>query len=131
MDIRFLYRSLKASLIVAILVTGFSLIYGYRSFASGFFIAALWNIVNLWFICLLARLLFTPQDEGSSPRVNKTKTVLLVLLKFPVLYTAGYIALRYGNLPIYAVICGLPLVFLIITLKAAGNVIINSWYRKV
>ena len=125
MDIRFLYRSLKASLIVAILVTGFSLIYGYRSFASGFFIAALWNIVNLWFIVLLVRLLFVED------RINKIRVGLLILLKFPVLYTAGYIALRYGNLPIYAVICGLPLVFLIITLKAAGNVIMNSWYRKV
>ncbi len=125
MDIRFLYRSLKASLIVAILVTGFSLIYGYHSFASGFFIAALWNIVNLWFIVLLVRLLF------AGGKINKTKVWLLVLLKFPVLYTAGYIALRYGNLPIYAVICGLPLVFLIITLKAAGNVIISSKFKRV
>lgn len=125
MDIKFLYRALKTSLVVAILTAGFSLVYGYYSFAKGFFLAALWSIVNLWFICLLARLLFTPLEKGSSPRVNKTKTVLLVLLKFPVLYTVGYIALRYGNLSIYAVLAGFSLVFLVIALKAAGHMIVN------
>ncbi|MBI3008808.1 MAG: hypothetical protein HYY56_04780 [Candidatus Omnitrophica bacterium] len=126
MDIKFLYRTLKASLVVAILVAGFSLVYGYHSFAKGFFLAALWSIVNLWFICILVSLLFTPLEKGSSPRVNKTKTVLLVLLKFPVLYTAGYIALRYGNLSIYAVLAGFSLVFLVIALKAAGYMIVSS-----
>jgi hypothetical protein len=120
MDIKFLYRTLKTSLVVAILVTGLSLVYGYYPFAKGFFIASLWSIVNLWFICLLVRLLF------AESKINKTKVVLLVLLKFPVLYTAGYIALRYGNLSISAVLAGFSLVFLVIALKAAGYMIISS-----
>ena len=120
MDTKFLYRSLKTTLILAILITGFSLVYGYHSFAKGFFLAALWSIVNLWFICLLVRLLF------AESKINKTKVVLLVLLKFPVLYTAGYIALKFGNLSVYAVLAGFSIVFLVIALKAAGYMIVHS-----
>lgn len=76
-----------------------------RAFLTWFTLGALWNAVNLWLLFLVIKTTFSQTKKIS-------RIVLLLFLKFPLLYTSGYILLAYGNPSMGGLILGLTLTLL-------------------
>jgi len=114
MKLDFIQRSIRISTGITILLAPFLFLYLGASQALGFMAGAFWNIINVF---LLSRLLkmFVP----SSP-FNKKWGAAAGILKFPVLYGAGYVLLRYTNLSPYGIIAGFSLILTVFLLKALG-----------
>lgn len=75
---------------------------GGQSFAP--FVGALWNAVNLFMIGMLAHALIVNK--------NYNDAIVISLVKFPLLYGAGYLLLTSSLWNPWLVAAGLPLIFL-------------------
>ena len=75
-------------------------------FGLGIWISAAWIFLNSFF-------LFRLMQIGFEPRVRRSdKILLLSILKFPVLYVAGFFILKTRVFPIYSILAGLSLFIL-------------------
>ena len=120
MGIEFIHRVIKTSLIVAALIFLFTAFYYRFDYASGVFVGCGWGCVNLFFLTNL--ITETTNLEG----VNRKRVLLLVLLKFPLLYVSGYLLLRINYFPVTSLLVGFTLIFVVILLKALGRIVISS-----
>ena len=124
MELEFINRVIKATLILAVLcliVIGFY--YG-LPFGLGIFAGAVWGCVNLFFIKQLARnwLIAGPKDY--------LKIYTILGIKFPILYLAGYGLLRIKYLPPLNLLLGFSLIFLVIFLKGLGRLFLEKSQTK-
>jgi len=90
-------------------------------------VGALWGSLNLYFLTNLITEIFSPGKE-----VRKGKVILIVLVKFPLLYLIGYVLLiikRSGSqdpyFPAISLVSGFTLIFLVMFLKALGRWILS------
>lgn len=120
MGIEFIHRVIKTSLIVAALIFLFAVFYYRFDYASGIFVGCGWGCVNLFFLINL--ITETTNLEG----VNRKRVLLLVLLKFPLLYVSGYFLLRINYFPVTSLLVGFTLIFLVLLLKALGKILISG-----
>ena len=120
MGIEFIHRVIKTSLIFSFLIFLFVIFYYRFNYASGIFMGCLWGCVNLFFLTNL--ITETTNLEG----INKKRVLLLVLLKFPLLYLSGYFLLRINYFPVTSLLAGFTLIFVVILLKALGKMVISS-----
>lgn len=82
---------------------------------AGLLTGTCWSLVNFWFLFSLLKIALTGQD--------KRKLCLILFLKFPVLYTAGFLILISGYFPLLSLLSGLGLGLLL-----AGAT--NIWNRR-
>lgn len=82
---------------------------------AGLLTGTCWSLVNFWFLFSLLKIGLTGQD--------KRKLYLILFLKFPVLYTAGFLILISGYFPLLSLLAGLGLGLLL-----AGAT--NIWNRR-
>jgi hypothetical protein len=120
MGIEFIHRVIKTSLIVAALIFLFAVFYYRFDYASGIFVGCGWGCVNLFFLTNL--ITETTSLEG----INRKRVLLLVLLKFPLLYVSGYFLLRIKYFPVTSLLVGFTLIFVVILLKALGKILISG-----
>jgi hypothetical protein len=120
MGIEFIHRVIKTSLVLAILILLFVTVYYQLKFAAGILAGCIWGCLNLYFLTQLITEIFSPGKE-----VKKRKVVLIAVVKFPLLYAAGYLLLKTGYFPPLSLICGFTLIFLVIFLKALGRWILS------
>jgi hypothetical protein len=120
LDVQFVDRCIKTTFMVAIITGLFVANYYQPLFAAGLLLGAGWNIVNLWFIKELVLQTITPN------KVNKTKMIILGLVKFPLLYLLGYLLLTLKNIPVLSILTGFLLLFLVIFLKVVGILILTK-----
>lgn len=113
----FILKLSKTSFWLTLLLFSFSILYGGLSFATGFLIGALWNIVNLWILARIIAIFLSLSKEGK----RKKKVAFLFVLKFPVLYGLGYLTVRYGGFSAVGLLCGFSLPFTVIIFKALGR----------
>ena len=72
-------------------------------FGLGIWVSAAWIFLNFYF-------LFRMLQIGFEPKIRKSdKILLLSILKFPVLYVAGFFILKTRTFPIYSILTGLTL----------------------
>jgi hypothetical protein len=121
----FIHRVIKTSLIVAVLGFLFVTVYYNFRFGAGILVGALWGCLNLYFLTNLITEIFSPGKE-----VRKGKVILVVLVKFPLLYLIGYVLLiiKKGNIryfPAVSLVSGFTLIFLVMFLKALGRWILS------
>lgn len=121
MEKDFIHRSLKISIIVAIIFIPFLFAYFGISIALGFMAGAAWNIINVFLLHKVTSMTVLP------PASNRKWGVLAGILKFPVLYGIGYAILRYTQISLYGIMSGFSLVLLIFVLKALG-VYLNHFF---
>ena len=115
MGLELITRVIKTSLVVSLIQLPFiSLYFDYR-FSLGIVLGCLWGVVNLHYMRSLV-VCYT----GLLGR-NKRRLLLLLLVKVPLLYFAGYLLLRSGLLPILSLVTGFTLIFVVILLKALGR----------
>ena len=79
-------------------------------FGLGFLLALLWSFTNIYFLSHVLQQLF--RREGGRGGIY-----FLLLIKFPILYGAGFLVLRTGFFPIESIALGITLflVFLFFT----------------
>ena len=81
----------------------FFFIHGAWMFGAGIWVSAAWIYLNTYFLFRLVQI-------GLEPRVRMNDQILLFsILKFPVLYVAGFFILRTRVFPIYSILTGLTL----------------------
>ncbi len=99
----------KLSVLGAILSLIVSMVFFARGawmFGLGIWVSASWIFLNFYF-------LFRMLQIGFEPKVRKSDRILLLsILKFPVLYVAGYFILKTRVFPIYSLLTGLSLFML-------------------
>lgn len=72
-------------------------------FGLGIWVSSAWIFLNFYF-------LFRMLQIGFEPRVRKSdKILVLSILKFPVLYVAGFFILQTRTFPVYSILTGLSL----------------------
>ena len=116
MGIEFIHRVIKTSLVLAVLILLFVTVYYDFKFGAGILAGSIWGCLNLYFLTQLITEIFSPGKEA-----KKRKVVLIAVVKFPLLYAAGYLLLKTSYFPPLSLICGFTLIFLVIFLKALGR----------
>jgi len=124
MGLEFINRIIRTSLIVSALAFLFVAVYRNFPFGLGLFLGTAWGCLNLFFITQLV------VEAFSLKKPNKGKLTLILLVKFPLLYYAGYILLRLRYFPVESLLIGFTLIFAITFLKALGQVLLSSVSRE-
>ena len=120
MGIEFIHRAIKTSLILAFLIFLFVTLYYRFAYASGILAGCGWGCLNLFFLTNLIT------ETTNLEEINKKRVLILVLLKFPLLYVTGYFLLRINYFPVTSLLVGFTLIFAVVLLKALGRMIISS-----
>jgi len=116
----FIHRVIKTSLVVAVLGFLFVTVYYNFRFGAGILAGAIWGCLNLYFLTNLITEIFSPDKE-----VRKGKVILIVLVKFPLLYLVGYVLLIIKYFPAVSLVSGFTLIFLVMFLKALGRWVLS------
>ena len=115
MDSAFIIRSLRTTVALALLGFILGAYYVSSAWGVGFALGALWSIANLYLIKVLIEKVITLEKRPTGP------VVLMVLVKFPLLYGLGFLVLSWGWYDVLAPLFGFSLPFAVIVLKAAGR----------
>ncbi len=116
----FIHRVIKTSLVVAVLGFLFVTVYYNFRFGAGILAGTIWGCLNLYFLTNLITEIFSPHKE-----VRKGKVILIVLVKFPLLYLVGYVLLMIKYFPAVSLLSGFTLIFLVMFLKALGRWVLS------
>ena len=116
----FIHRVIKTSLVVATLGFLFVTVYYDFRFGAGILVGTIWGCLNLYFLTNLITQIFSPDKE-----VKKGKVILIVLVKFPLLYLIGYVLLMIKYFPAVSLLSGFTLIFLVMFLKALGRWVLS------
>lgn len=124
MGLEFIGRTIKTSIILSALVFIFGAFYFDASYSLGISIGLLFNVANVWIIMGLVKRVVTAEDRKPLP------IIIFSLVKFPVLYTIGYFVLRSEIAPVSSFMIGFVLLFAVIFMKVAGNLLSESRIMK-
>jgi len=122
MNLGFIRRSIETALVL----TGLSFLVlvalGRSGWAWSMGLGSVWACLNWLLISALVRILLV-RDRKLSGR-SKVRVALLMLVKFPLLYGAGYLLLRQG-LPVLGLLSGFWIILGVVIAKAAGRLIMG------
>jgi hypothetical protein len=124
MGIEFIYRTIKTSLILVLILFLFVSVYYNFKFALGIFVGCVWGCLNLYFLSNLI------VETIKLEKVNRKKILLIVLMKFPLLYLLGYLLLKVKYFSAIALLAGFTLIFVVIALKALGRMVLHLDDKK-
>lgn len=116
-DDRFLRQVRWYSLGMAVVLGGLLMLRVHPRFGAGFALAGIWGAANLWALEHLIRLSLRP--SGRQPLA----IALALLVKLPLLYAVGAALALTGAFPARALVLGVSLPLLVMTLKALGRVV--------
>jgi hypothetical protein len=112
-------RTMRTSAALALLVLVFgTFYYGFQATLS-IFTGIIWGIVNLYFLSLLVRSTLRPQGP------DKTTALVILFVKFPLLYASGYFMVVSGYFNPILLLVGFSVVLIVIVLKAFGRAILR------
>ncbi|SYZ72374.1 conserved membrane hypothetical protein [Candidatus Zixiibacteriota bacterium] len=118
----FIGRTLRTTGVVALLILIFgSFYYGFQPTLS-VFTGIIWGMINLYFLALLIRATLRP--EGA----DKGAAIVLMLIKFPLLYLSGYFLIVSDYFNAILLVAGFTVNLLVMVLKAAGRSILKLDY---
>ncbi len=119
LDLDFIHRTLKTTGVVLLIAFFFGIYYYGFWPALAFFSGGIWGMVNLIFITGLIRAAVRPGGA------DVLKSVGLGIIKFPLLYAAGYFLLKVPQFDPLYLLAGFTLLFAIILLKVVGRAIVG------
>jgi hypothetical protein len=116
----FIQRTLKTTgvVLLIILVIGSTYFHFYDILAV--FSAGIWSMVNLIFLSALVRTVLRPDE------INKMRAFGLALIKFPLLYTAGYFLFTAEIFRPIPLVIGLSVVMAVMALKAMAQAFLQT-----
>lgn len=130
-DFDFINRALGIAAVVTFLVVISSFVYYNKNFALGALAGGAWNIINVYFLTRLVKVISDETLQKTCPpklnakAVQRRRITYLVFIKFPLLYGAGFLILRYSGVSLYGALVGFSIFFLVISLKAIGAAIVD------
>lgn len=119
MGLEFIYRTLRTTGVVLLIISPFLLYYFGLWTALAVFTGGVWGILNLWFIMHVVRVSIRPGGA------DKQKLIGLLLYKFPVLYVSGYFLLTVERFDPIHLLIGAGAVLAVMVLKAAGRLMLG------
>ena len=119
MEISFIERTLRTASVLSLLILIFGSFYFGFAPSLSVFTGLIWGIVNLYFLSLLIRTTLKPDD------VDKTSALVLLFIKIPLLYLAGYFLMTTSYFNPILLVVGFTVILLVIALKAAGRTLLN------
>lgn len=125
MGVEFIHRVIKTSLVLAALGFLFVTVYYDFKFGGGILAGTIWGCLNILFLTRLITEIFSPGTE-----IRKGKVILIAVVKFPLLYAAGFVLLWIKYFPAMSLVIGFSLLFLVMFLKAMGRWILSLDSRE-
>lgn len=125
MGLEFITRVIKTSVVVSLIQLPFVAFYFDYRFALGIVVGCLWGAINLHFLKALVVCYINLSKR------TKRELVLLLFLKFPLLYLGGYLLLKSSLFSVISVVSGFTLIFAVILLKALGRWLLSLESFKV
>jgi hypothetical protein len=119
MGLEFLDRVRKTSIILGLAASLFVAVYLGLAYGGAWLIGIAWSLANLYFIAGLMKHILT-REKRSYARI-----ALLMAVKFPVLYAAGYFLMKSGVLPLAGLLAGFMWPFFVTTMKALGRAVMR------
>jgi len=95
-------KSVKLSAVAAVILTLALVCMRQLPWAGGFLIGATWSMINFMLIAGILNIVIFRKDTRKLP--------VLLILKFPVLYAAGFFILVSRVFPVYSLLSGVSLV---------------------
>lgn len=115
MDLKFIDRVIRTTLILAAVLFPFFALYTKLNLALSILLGAIWGALNLWAIKIVI-ISLTPGQKKS------TVTGLLVLfLKLPVLYGLGYLLVTWSYLSVGGLLWGFSGILIVPLMKVLGR----------
>ena len=115
MDLDFLSRVRKTSIVIGIPLAVVISFYWGLSVGGGWAAGIAWSLVNLHFTGSLVKKVITAGDR------NVPGIVITMFIKFPVLYGAGFLLLWNGYLSVIGLVAGFTWPFFVLTMKGLGR----------
>ena len=115
MDLRFIDRVIKATLLLAAILFPFFALYIKMNFALSVLFGAVWGSLNL----LAIKIIITSLLPG--PTKNTVLGFLVLFLKVPILYFVGYLLVTWDYLSVYGLLWGFSGIFIVALLKVLGR----------
>ena len=115
----FIARTLRTSAIVLLIFLPFGLLYLGVYPTLALFSGAVWGLVNLIFLSQLIRTVITPG------KVDTGRAIGLAVIKFPLLYLAGYFLVTVKQFDPLLLLAGFSLFLAVMLLKVLGRVILG------
>jgi hypothetical protein len=120
MNLEFVDRVIKTSLILIAIVFPFAALYLKLSFAFSLFLGCLWGCANLFLIRVLV-------TKSLGVRIkSKFWIIAIVFVKFPLLYFMGYLLLKWKYLSPYGLLFGFTAIFIVTVLKVVSRSILKA-----
>jgi hypothetical protein len=116
----FIHRVVRTSLVLSVLGFLFVTVYYNFRFGAGIVAGTVWGCVNLLLLTGLITEVFSP---GKRPA--KGNVIRIALVKFPLLYAAGYVLLAINYFPTESLLVGFTLLFMVMFLKAMGRWVLS------
>ncbi len=125
MDLKFIDRVIKATLFLAAVLFPFLALYIKMNFALSVLFGAVWGALNLLGIKIIITSLL-PREKR-----NLILGLLVLFLKLPVLYVAGYFLITWHYLSAYGLLWGFSGIFIVAFLKALSLYLLGlDGFRK-
>jgi hypothetical protein len=118
-DLKFIDRIIKATLILAVFLFPFFAFYIKMNFALAVLFGAVWGSLNL----LAIKIIIVSLLPG--PNRKLVLGLLVLFLKLPVLYAAGYFLVTWHYLSVYGLLWGFSGVFIVALLKVLSRSILG------
>jgi hypothetical protein len=119
MGIEFINRILKSTAIFGALAAVAVTYYFGWQLGVGFLTGVCWSLANFLFLRGLIIQVITPEQT------KKNLTIIFSVLKFPVLYVAGYFLATSGWFSLYVLLAGFSFIFLVIILKVLSRMMMG------
>ena len=119
MNLDFINRIIKTSLILAGIAFPFLAIYVRMPFAVAFVLGSIWGCLNL----LAIKLLVT--QALSTGKKNVVIILLMIFVKFPIIYVLGYLLVIWSYTPIYGLVWGFSSIMIVTVLKVLSRHILK------
>ena len=119
MDLEFLRRMRKTSLISGLVL--FPVVSTYFGWAHGasWLIGCVWSVLNIHFTGILVEAVVT------YPKRSRTRIALISLAKFPALYAVGFLFLQSSVFSVPSLLAGFFWPLTVLLLKAIGRVVLG------
>jgi hypothetical protein len=115
MNLDFINRIIKTSLILAAVLFPFLAVYVSMPFSIAYILGCAWACLNLFAIKFLIVQLITPEPK------NTVLLAIFILVKFPVIYFLGYLLVAWSYLPIYGLVWGFSSILAVSVLKVISR----------
>ena len=119
MGLEFLNRTFRTFAIVVLLLLPFGFFYLNLYQTLAILSGTVWGMLNLMFLMTLIRSSIRPEGADTG------RTVTLIVIKFPILYLAGYCLLKIYVFQPLDLLLGASGIMLIVVLKVLGRYVLG------